>query len=112
MKWKKIYEKIKNVLEKLQNYEIRLLFKGNKLHIGLNGSDDTFEISELEEISEEKLKTTMESDIKWIIDFIDELDLTNDLFKRRWFQTGTIYYFKNNDIINLEINIQGDTNGK
>lgn len=54
----------------------------------------------------------MESDIKWIIDFIDELDLTNDLFKRRWFQTGTIYYFKNNDIINLEINIQGDTNGK
>ena len=33
-------------------------------------------------ISEEKLKTTMESDIKWIIDFIDELDLTNDLFKR------------------------------
>lgn len=54
----------------------------------------------------------MESDIKWIIDFIDELDLTNDLFKSRWFQTGTIYYFKNNDIINLEINIQGDTNGK
>ena len=48
----------------------------------LNGYDNTFEISELEEISEEKLKTIMESDIKWIIDFIDELDLTNDLFKR------------------------------
>ncbi len=75
-------EKLKNIYEKLQNYEIRLLFNGNKLHIGLNGSDDAFEFSELEEISEEKLKTTMESDIRLIIDFIDELDLTNDLFKR------------------------------
>ncbi len=75
-------EKLKKIYEKLQNYGIRLLFNDNKLHIGLDGSDDAFEFLELEEISEEKLKTTMESDIRLIIDFIDELDLTNDLFKR------------------------------
>lgn len=75
-------EKLKKIYEKLQNYGIRLLFNDNKLHIGLNGSDDAFEFLELEEISEEKLKTTMESDIRLIIDFIDELNLTNDLFKR------------------------------
>ena len=75
-------EKLKKIYERLQNHGIRLLFNDNKLHIGLNGSDDAFEFLELEEINEEKLKTTMESDIRLIIDFIDELDLTNDLFKR------------------------------
>lgn len=61
---------------------IRFLFNNNKLHIGINNSDDAFEFDEVKEINEQEIEANMENDIRLIIDLIDELDLTNDLFKK------------------------------
>ena len=75
-------EKLKKIDKKIQSAGIRFLFNNNKLHIGINNSDDAFEFDELEEINEQEIETNMENDIRLIMDLIDELDLTNDLFKK------------------------------
>lgn len=41
-----------------------------------------FEFDELKEINEQEIEANMENDIRLIMDLIDELDLTNDLFKK------------------------------
>ena len=75
-------EKLKKIDKKIQSEEIRFLFNNNKLHIGINNSDDAFEFDELKEINEQEIEANMENDIRLIMDLIDELDLTNDLFKK------------------------------
>ena len=75
-------EKIENIDEKIESSGIRFLFNNNKLHIGIYNHDDAFEFSSIGEISEEKLEANMEDDIKLIIELINDLNLTNDLFKR------------------------------
>ena len=75
-------EKLKKIDKKIQSAGIRFLFNNNKLHIGINNSDDAFEFDELKEINEQEIEANMENDIRLIIDLIDELDLTNDLFKK------------------------------
>ena len=75
-------EKLKKIDKKIQSEGIRFLFNNNKLHIGINNSDDAFEFDELKEINEQEIEANMENDIRLIMDLIDELDLTNDLFKK------------------------------
>lgn len=75
-------EKITNIKSKLKCAEVRFLFHNNKLHIGINNYDDAFEFDELEKINEQEIEANMENDIRLIMDLIDELDLTNDLFKK------------------------------
>ena len=75
-------EKLKKIDKKIQSVGIRFLFNNNKLHIGINNSDDAFEFDELKEINEQEIETNMENDMRLIMDLIDELDLTNDLFKK------------------------------
>lgn len=75
-------EKITNIESKLKCAGIRFLFHNNKLHIGINNSDDAFEFDELKEINEQEIEANMENDIRLIMDLIDELDITNDLFKK------------------------------
>lgn len=75
-------EKITNIESKLKCAGIRFLFHNNKLHIGINNSEDALEFHHIDKISEEKIMKSMENDIKIIIDLINELDLSNDLFKK------------------------------
>ncbi len=73
-------EKIQKISKKI-GYRIRLAFNDSKLHIGIDSGDDLFEYNYLEEINEAKIEEEFKKDIKVIIDFIDDLDLTSDLFK-------------------------------
>lgn len=74
-------EKIKKISKRLGHGRVRLAFNDSKLHIGINSGDDLFEYNFLEEINEAKIEEKFKKDIKVIIDLIDDLDLTNDLFK-------------------------------
>lgn len=73
-------EKIK-MINKNINGNIIFCFHANKLHIGINHYKDSFEPKIHEEINEEKIMISVNRDIKLITDFIDGLDLDNDLFK-------------------------------
>ncbi|MEE3343026.1 MAG: DUF3137 domain-containing protein [Bacilli bacterium] len=73
-------EKIDSVMSKL-DCEVSLGFVDNKLHIAINNYNDSFEYNVYKEINEEKIISEVSKDIKIIIDFVDELQLDNDLFK-------------------------------
>lgn len=73
-------EKIKKLSNNI-NGEILLCFIDNKLHVGIENYDDAFEPSIFVKVNETKAKEKILKDIKLITDFIDELDLDNDLFK-------------------------------
>lgn len=74
-------EKIKKVAEKFENCSIRLLFNNNKLHIGINGLSDSLEYTGIDEIDKDKFEERIDNDLKLIINLVDDLDLTNNLFK-------------------------------
>lgn len=78
-----------NTMEKIKklNNEIKgkflFCFIDNKLHIGLHNHKDLFEPNIYNKINIEKEKELVLKDIKVITNFIDTLELDNDLFKRR-----------------------------
>ena len=74
-------DKIKKVSNNVSG-ELLLCFINNKLHIGLDSNDDSFEPSLLSNLSEEQINNNILSDIKVITDFVDQLNLDNDLFKK------------------------------
>lgn len=74
-----LMEKIKN-LTKTINGKILLCFIDNKLHVGIQNNKDSFEHSIFKKINESKVIEEISKDIKLITNFVDELDLDNDLF--------------------------------
>ena len=54
----------------------------NKLHVAVNNGEDSFEYNALNPINEEEIEQDIIKDIKLITDFVNELNLDNDLFKK------------------------------
>lgn len=75
-------EKIKKLNNELDGNLLFCLID-SKMHIGLDNRRDLFEPNVYEKINLEEEKQRMLSDIKIITEFVDILDLDNDLFKRR-----------------------------
>ena len=73
-------EKMKNIYNKLKT-PIMFCFLNNKLHIAIDNRDDSFEWNVLKPIDENKINEEITKDIELITNFVDDLDLNNDLFK-------------------------------
>ena len=74
-------DKIKKVSNSVSG-ELLFCFIDNKLHIGLYNNNDSFEPSLLSNLSEEQIKNNILGDIREITNFVDQLNLDNDLFKK------------------------------
>ena len=79
-----------SLMEKIQKLEERndgrllLCFINNQLHVGLYDSKDSFEPSScFKKIDEAEELKRMSTDIEQITMFVDELNLDNDLFKKK-----------------------------
>lgn len=57
-------------------------FTDNKLHVGINNNRSSFEHNVFFRINEEKAMNEVINNVKLITDFVLELNLNNDLFKR------------------------------
>lgn len=73
-------EKVKNLLKEI-NSPFVLCFVDNKLHIGINNYEDSFECNVFKKIDEIAIKNSITKDIKVITKLVEELDLDNNLFK-------------------------------
>lgn len=69
------YDETKNSM--FNPYEVE-----NKLHVAVNNGDDSFEYNVLNPINEEEIEQDIIKDIKLITDFVNELNLDNNLFKK------------------------------
>lgn len=76
-----LMEKIKKLTNNISG-KLLFCFIDNKLHIGLQNNKDSFEHGIFTRIDEEKVTNEISQDIKLITNFIDELSLDNDLFRR------------------------------
>ncbi len=76
-----IISKIK-VLSNNISGKLLFCFVNNKLHVGIANNSDSFEHSIFTKIDEEDIMNNISKDIKLITNFVDELNLDNDLFKR------------------------------
>lgn len=76
-----LIQRIKDLSSKLKG-KLMLCFFDNKLHVGLDNDSDSFEPNFRVKVTEENLNQTITGDIKLITDFVDELNLDNDLFKK------------------------------
>ncbi len=74
-------EKIKKLYKELDD-PIKLTFMENKLHVAVNNGEDSFEYNVLNPINEEEIEQDIIKDIKLITDFVNELNLDNNLFKK------------------------------
>jgi hypothetical protein len=74
-------ERIKRLTSNISG-RLLFCFIDNKLHIGLQNGKDSFEHSIFKEINEEQVTNEISKDIKLITDFVDELSLDNNLFRR------------------------------
>ncbi len=70
-------------LDELNKGKLLLCFINNRLHIGIYDNKDSFEPDNVfKEINEEEIIKRISGDIEMITQFVDELNLDNDLFKR------------------------------
>ena len=69
----KLKSKIKN--------QILFCFIGNKLHIGISNSSDLFELNMLRKINFDIVSEEILNEIKLITNFVDLLNLDDNLFK-------------------------------
>lgn len=76
-----LMEKIKKLASNISG-KLLFCFIDNKLHIGIQNNKDSFEHSIFTKIDEEKVTNEISQDIKLITNFVDELSLDNDLFRR------------------------------
>lgn len=74
-------EKLKELNNKV-NGELLFGFVDNKLHIAVDNYDDSFEHDVFVEIDEVSIENEILKDIKLITDFVKDLDLENDLFRK------------------------------
>lgn len=72
-------EKLKNISLEL-NCEVMFCFIDSRLYIFVNNYENAFEFNTLEEIDKERILDRITKDIDYIISFVDELDLENDIF--------------------------------
>lgn len=76
-----LMEKIKTLSDNTSG-KLLLCFIDNKLHVGIQNNKDSFEHSVFQKINEGEIIQEISKDIKLITDFVDELDLDNDLFRK------------------------------
>lgn len=57
-------------------------FLDNKLYVAADNREDSFEYDVLKPIDEKQINNNIVRDIKLITDFVNELNLDNDLFKK------------------------------
>lgn len=76
-----IISKIKDLSNNISG-KLLFCFVDNKLHVGIANNSDSFEHSIFTKIDEEDIMNNISKDIKLITNFVDELNLDNDLFKR------------------------------
>lgn len=72
-------EKLKKIQKSL-NCGLIFCFQDSKLNIAINNYNDSFECNVFKEINEEEIENNIIKDIKLITDFINELNLDNNLF--------------------------------
>lgn len=77
-----LMEKIKKLTDNVSG-KLIFCFIDNKLHIGIQNNKDSFEHGIFTKINEEKVINEISQDIKLITNFVDELNLDNDLFRRK-----------------------------
>lgn len=73
-------EKLKEITKKLK-CGVMFCFVDNKLHIAVDNYKDSFEYNVFNPINEKGIEESITKDIKLITNFVEELDLDNDLFK-------------------------------
>ena len=76
-----LMERIKRLTSNISG-KLLFCFIDNKLHIGLQNGKDSFEHSIFKQINEEQVTNEISKDIKLITDFVDEMSLDNNLFRR------------------------------
>lgn len=76
-----LMEKIKRLTCNI-NGRLLFCFIDNKLHVGDQNGRDSFEHSIYKKINEGKIVNQISKDIELITNFVDELDLDNDLFRK------------------------------
>lgn len=76
-----LMEKIKNLTNNT-NGKLLFCFIDNKLHVGIQNNKDSFEHSIFKKINEQQVIDEISKDIKLITNFVDELNLDNNLFRR------------------------------
>ena len=70
-------------LDDMTKGKILLCFIDNRLHIGIYDNKDSFEPpSVFKEINEQETMERISGDIEMITQFVDELNLDNELFKK------------------------------
>lgn len=74
-------EKLKEITKEL-NCGIMFCFVDNKLHVAIDNHEDSFEYNVFKIINEQEIEEKIIKDIKVITDFVDELKLDNDLFRK------------------------------
>ncbi len=74
-------EKLKEVTNKL-NCGVMFCFVDNRLHIAIDNNEDSFECNVFKVINEQEIEEDIIKDIKVITDFVNELSLDNDLFRK------------------------------
>lgn len=74
-------EKLKKVYRELK-CSIMFGFVDNRLYVAINNYEDSFEYNVFKKINEEEIEKNIIKDIKVITDFVNELDLDNDLFRK------------------------------
>lgn len=74
-------EKMKKIYNELK-CGIMFGFLGNKLYVAVDNREDSFEYNVLKPIDEKEINNNIVRDIKLITDFVNELNLDNDLFKK------------------------------
>ncbi len=73
-------EKLKEITKKLK-CGVMFCFVDNKLHIAVDNYKDSFEYNVFNPINEKEIEESITNDIKLITNFVEELDLDNNLFK-------------------------------
>lgn len=73
-------EKLKEITKKLK-CGVMFCFVDNKLHIAVDNYKDLFEYNVFNPINEKEIEESITKDIKLITNFVEELDLDNNLFK-------------------------------
>ena len=70
-------------LDELNKGKLLLCFVNNRLHVGIYDNKDSFEPdSVFKQINEEEIIKRISGDVEMIAQFVDELNLDNDLFKK------------------------------
>ena len=76
-----LMDRIKKLSNSIKG-SLLLCFVDNKLHVGISNNKDAFEASLFKKLDESKIISNISSEIKLITNFVDELNLDNDLFRK------------------------------